>query len=664
MLSDKSAPQKPARSRYTIPLVFLSVAIIGVIAFLALFPNWQTPASPPSVMPPAVPEGVPPANPPRGPLAGAGPLDPHSVPRFATRLTGPLPVFVPESGSAYEITMKEFSQQILPPSFPATRVMGFSGNAKDPVTGRMLGEVIAVPGPTFEVSRGTPVRVTWINELTGPYTLPVDPTLHWADPSGTGMAMPPFAAYPPGDAAAQARVPTTIHLHGSETLSTFDGHPEAWYTADGRHGPAYSTAAPAGANAAVYEYPDQQPAATLWYHDHALGLTRLNVLSGLSGMFIIRDPDTARDPVAPLLPSGEYEMPLILRDYQFNTDGSIHFSADGANPSIHPYWQPEYFGDVITVNGKAWPAMDVKQGQYRFRFLDSSNARFYTMRFSNGMSFVQIGSDGGYLKAPVTLTSLTIGPAERADVLVDFSGIPAGTKIVLENSANSPFPDGDPFDPATTGQIMQFTVTGGNGFAPKTLPASLNPTLAGSFPNLPAPARTRILPLFEVEGPTTEPLMSLLNGQLWDGTITELPKAGSTEDWVIVDITEDAHTIHPHLIQFQLVKRQEINASAYTEDWEALNGEPPFEKSYIPKELAVEPYLTGAAVSPRPEEQGWKDTITVMPGQITVFRVRFAPTDGRAAFPFDPTAGPGYVWHCHILDHEDNEMMRPYRVVA
>ncbi len=477
------------------------------------------------------------------------------------------------------------------------------------------------------------------------------------------MVNAPFAPFPPGYPDAQARVPTTIHLHGSETLSSYDGNPDAWFTADGRHGPGYATAVPTDPNAAVYEYTNLQPACTLWYHDHSLGLTRINVLSGLSGMYILRDPDPATDPVAPLLPSGEYEMPLIIQDKQFNTDGSLAFPNVGDNPDLHPYWQPEFFGDVIVVNGKAWPNMNVKQGQYRFRILDSSSARFYTISFSNGMQFTKIGSDGGYMKSPAPLTSLTIAPAEREEILVDFSGIAPGTKIILQNSANAPFPGGDPVDPATTGIIMQFTVTGEKGAVPAELPADLNPSLTGSFPNLPAPDKSRILTLTEIEAPSTEPLVSLLNGQMWDGVVTELPRTGSTEDWTIADLTDDAHPIHLHLTQFQLVKRQDLNVTVYKGDWEALNGQPPFARDFMPKELPVEPYLTGDPVPPTTEEQGWKDTLVVMPGQITTFRVRFTPTDGRNVFSFDPTSGPGYVWHCHILDHEDNETMRPYKVI-
>ena len=368
-------------------------------------------------------------------------------------------------------------------------------------------------------------------------------------------------------------------------------------------------------------------------------------------------------------------MPLVIQDRIFMDDGSMYFPSDGNNPDVHPYWQPEFFGDTIMVNGKVWPNMNVDQGQYRFRLLDGSNARFYTLSFSNNMPFIQIGSDGGYLKAPVTLTELTIAPGERADILVDFSGLEAGTKVILTNTAFAPFkggePGGDPADPDTVGQIMQFTVTDEEGFVPQSLPDPLNDLLAGEWPTLPEEiSEERILPLVEVMSPADEPLEVLLNGQKWSAEISELPVLGSTEEWVIVNPTEDTHPIHLHLVQFQLVYRQWINDTAYWDDWMELNApyEPPFPLNYTPIELPIGPYLLGAPMEAPPNEQGWKDTIQAHPGQITVIRMRFAPIDGdiydaETLYPFDATAGPGYVWHCHILDHEDNEMMRPYKVI-
>jgi FtsP/CotA-like multicopper oxidase with cupredoxin domain len=256
-------------------------------------------------------------------------------------------------------------------------------------------------------------------------------------------------------------------------------------------------------------------------------------------------------------------------------------------------------------------------------------------------------------------------------VLVDFSSLAPGAKVIITNDAAAPYSGGDLPDPETTGQVMQFTVTSNNGRKAIWLPKTLNPTLTTPLPN---PANNqRILPLIEVEG-DNGPLMVTLNGQSYDGVLTEAPRVGSTEDWYIVNLTPDWHPIHLHLTQFQLVKRIPFNADQYKADWIAKNGEPPFDTNYIPTELPIEPYITGPAVNATANEMAWKDTVQAPDGMITVLRIRFAPqsspitgprspTPGVNKYPFDPTIGPGYVWHCHIVDHEDNEMMRPYKVV-
>jgi len=604
-------------------------------------------------------------------------LDPTTIPKYANQLTGPPPVYVPTAGNEYYVTATDFDQQILPQPLPKTCVFGYGGLAKDAITGAPLRFVRAAPGPTFEATRGTPINVKWVNGIKAPYMFAVDPTFHWANPNNMPMPTTPVTAppFPPGYHDAQSPVPIVTHLHGGEDQSTSDGHPDAWWTYDGKHGSAYNTYTATDPNSAVFHYPNAQPPTTLWYHDHALGLTRLNVMAGLAGFYQLRDP---ADPIAPLLPSGKYEMPLVIQDRNFYANGSLFFPSNGPNPAIHPYWREEFFGNTIMVNGKAWPNMNVDRGLYRFRLLDGSNARYYTLSFSNGMPFTMIGSDGGYLKAPVTLTKLTIAPAERADILFDFSNFTLGTKIILQNTANAPFPDGDSPNPLTTGQIMQFTVTCNPGRAPVTLPTTLNPTLAGSFPSLPTPTKTRVLTLAEVEGPNGTMAMNavevqkgemamndleyLLDGQEWSAPVTEQPQLGTTEDWVIINLTMHAHPIHLHLVQFQLVSRQAINATNYEKDWEMKNGEPPFNHSTI----ALDPiaYLTGSAEGASPQEHGWKDTINMNPGEVTTIRVRFAPIDENRTYPFDATAGPGYVWHCHMLDHEDNQMMRPYKIVS
>lgn len=645
-------------------------------------------------------------------------LDPLSIPKFVNQLTGPPPVYVPEiirdplgRGIAYRytVTMDEKMQQILPTidelgnptGFGMTSVWGYGGQAKDAVTGKSLGFVLNSPGPSFEAVRGIPSVVKWVNKVNTPYMFAVDPTLHWANPRNIPMqtvmdeAMnglaPPFppgyngspyivagTATNPNGFNAQSPAPLVAHLHGGEVQSRFDGHPEAWFTYNGKHGEAYNTLYPTTSNAAVYYYPNEQPATTLWYHDHGLGVTRLNVMSGLAGFYPLRDP---HDLLGRILPSGEYEMPLAIQDRIFQSDGSFYFPADEApNPDAHPYWSPEFFGNTIMVNGLVWPNMDVSRTMYRLRLLDGSNARFYTLSFVANpgtpsetiLPFTQIGTDGGYMKSAVKHTELTIAPGERADILVDFSSLAPETKVLLKNTANAPFPNGDPVDPDTTGQIMQFTVTSKSvsyitklkqSFT-KTLTApgkTLNCDLKGEWPTLPDPTKTRTLTLWEVMG-MGGPLEVLVNGQKYSAPVSETPKEGTTEEWVIVNLTADTHPIHTHLTQFQLVSRQPIDVDAYAADWIALNGgEPPY--MFTPKELAIEPYVTGAATEPAPNEFAWKDTIQMNPGEATTIRLRFAPIDGSNKYPFDPTRGPGYVWHCHIIDHEDNEMMRPYRVV-
>lgn len=444
----------------------------------------------------------------------------------------------------------------------------------------------------------------------------VDPTLHWANPNMLPMNPPlPWPLFPPGFPQAQSPVPVVTHLHGGEVPSTSDGHPDAWFTAGGLTGPAYVMSR--------YTYPNMQQPATLWYHDHALGITRINVYSGLAGFYLLRDPNNPLEnplpPAQPVLPGGKYEIPLVIQDRSFNVDGSFFFDSVGINPTIHPYWTPEFFGNTIMVNGKVWPNLDVEPRQYRFRVLNGSNARFYNLKLSKKQPFIQIGSDGGYLPAPVTLTSLLLAPGERADILIDFSGVAPGTSIILENDAKAPYPNGAPADPQTVGQIMQFTVplNAPPPVVPPPLPATLN-TMPVLAPNAP----TRTVTLHEVMGPAG-PVELLLNGQKWGAPISELPRVGSTEDWEIVNLTADTHPIHLHLVQFQVISRQGIQAKKYETDWMLINGMPPLANPTVT--LPVAPYLQGKPIGPDPNETGWKDTVKVNPGEVCRIRVRYAP---------------------------------------
>ncbi|CAH2213111.1 multicopper oxidase family protein [Tepidibacter aestuarii] len=592
----------------------------------------------------------------------AKPLNPKCIPKYVNQLPIP-PVFKPtivkdpitgeDISHNYTVTMTEFMQQILPPMFPQTTVWGYEGNVEDLCTGE-VSCFRSSPGATFETIRGIPANVQWINNITEPNLFAVDPTLHWANPNNIPTPTPPFLPFPPGYTLAQNPVPLVTHLHGAEVRSDSDGGPDAWFTAgEENKGSAFLKSR--------YTYPNTQEPTTLWYHDHALGTTRLGVYAGLAGFYLIKDPNNK---ISPLLPSGLYEIPIVIQDRSFNKDGSLFFPSNGVNPDVHPYWRPAFVGNAITVNGKVWPNLNVERRQYRFRLLNGSNTRTYNLKLSNEQPFIQIGSDGGFLPFPVTLNELLIAPGERADILIDFSILDPETTIIMTNDANAPFPNGRAPDPDTVGQIMQFTILDTPVVPPTKLPAKLN-----KIPVLTPDEQKKILTLNVVRGPNGA-LELLLDGQTWGAPISELPIVGSTVEWEIVNLTNGAHPIHIHLIQFQVANRQNFDNVAYREEWIKLNGEPPLNHPTVP--LPVDPFLEGSPIDPPLNERGWKDTVIMLPGEVTRLKLRFAPQDadpkkvnpGVNLFPFDPTFGPGYVWHCHILDHEDNEMMRPLKVTS
>jgi len=622
-------------------------------------------------------------------IPGVQPLDPNVVPKFVNQLSKP-PVFVPigtkfdsslgKNIPLYEATENIVFQQILPPGFPKTKIYGYGGLVNTAAEGQSarIQTVFSTPGPTFETTSNQRIFVHYVNNLSGPHMFAVDPTIMAANPNNAPIPSAPFKPFPGGYPEFQNPIVTVPHLHGGVTPSDSDGFPDSWFSKGlVKTGPTFTKT--------TFEYFNGQLPTMLWYHDHALGLTRLNLAAGLEGMFIIRDPQN--DNVAPLLPSGQFEVPLMLTDKAFNTDGSIHFTTVGDNPDVHPYWDPEYFGDEIMVNGTVWPNMNVQRRQYRFRIVDGSNARFYNLSLSNGMSFTQIGGDGSYLPAPVTLTSLFLAVCERADILIDFSNVAPGTKIVLQNSANAPFPGGDAPD-ANTSVVMQFTVQNTPAVHPKPLPAKLIsiPTLIES-PNIGNP---KLFTLNEQEHPVSgDPVSVLIDGRHFDADITELPRVGTTETWYIQNLTEDAHPIHIHLVEFQLESRQVIERDRFKAYWESLNGAT-LPLDHPPIRVNVEnPVDTGDGtgvrdflfdqdtglptepIPPSPSESGWKDVFIAPPFMITRLTIRLAPQSvkeadlfpGKNTFPFDPTKGPGYVWHCHILDHEDNDMMRPMKIV-
>jgi spore coat protein A len=430
----------------------------------------------------------------------------------------------------------------------------------------------SAPGPTFETRSGEPVLIEWVNALPSEHFLPVDHTIHGAE-------------------AGKPAVRTVVHLHGAKTGPESDGYPEDWIV------PGKSQ---------LYYYPNQQDAAMLWYHDHALGINRLNVYAGLFGTFFIRDSVEE----ALNLPKGKYELPLLLYDRLFTRDGQLLYPV---SPDPQSPWIPEVAGNAILVNGKLFPFLDVEPRRYRFRVLNASNSRFYHLSFSNGAAFHQIGTDQGLLPAPVPLTTLEIAPGERADLVIDFSDH-RGAQLILKNDAFV---------------VMQFRVSPTKATDITALPPALRPV-----PRIPESqaVQTRLLTLDEYVNKAGNPVMMLLNASHWSMPVTEKPVLGSTEIWTLINPTNDSHPIHLHLVRFQILDRQ----------------------SYVPWVFQTKRQLQflGPAQPPEPNEAGWKDTVRADPHMVTRIIVPFTGFTGR------------YVWHCHILEHEDNEMMRPYEVIA
>ena len=644
-----------------------------------------------------------------------GTLDPVSVPKYQTPML--IPPAMPRAGKVkqqmaknvdyYEIAMRQFPQQVLPAGLPATTVWGYGPN---PATVQGGPVVFNAPSLTIEAKYNRPVRVKWINELVDangnylPHLLSVDQTLHWANPPG-GLAgrdtRPDFTDQPtPGPYTGP--VPIVTHVHGAVGVGDeSDGYAEAWflpaandipagYAAEGtwydffKNKAANSFGETWGPGFATFQYPNLNRASTIWYHDHALGMTRINVYAGPAGFYIIRGgpddmvldnrfkkatPAVLPGP-APSIgdPAGMtyYEIPIAIQDRSFNTDGSLFYPDtreffDGIvgdfipGGEYSPIWNPEFFGNMMMINGNTWPFQTVEQRRYRFRFLNGCQSRFLILDFNQipGVQVWQIGNEGGYLAAPVDITALgntlLMGLAERADVIVDFGNVPVGNYVLGNIGPDEPFGGGipgldfDPADPASTGQIMAFNVVPGPKKDPTTPPQNL--VLPAIVP-LPPETVTRPLALIEkmgegvdadgipLEGPV-EALLGTVDAGIaverkWMEPVTEDPAVGATEVWEFYNTTGDAHPMHIHEIVFEVVNREGLVLD--------LDGE------------VIEPIqLDGIVTPPEPWETGFKDTVIAYPGQVTRVKAQFN--------------NPGqYVWHCHIVEHEDNEMMRPFRV--
>jgi bilirubin oxidase len=610
-----------------------------------------------------------------------GTLDPTTIPKYVTPLFI-LPAMPPVGSSSgvdlFSIAARRFTQQILPSGMPSSTVFGYGSTSNS--------QTFHYPGFTIEARVDRQTRVTWWNQLltgSGDFVPPlfaIDQTLHWANPPGgvAGRDSKPTFTSTPGP--YRGPVPFVTHLHGAHTFDEADGYPEAWYLPPARNIPSgyarvgsfYETfraqaRARTGVDwptgAAVFQYRNDQRATQLWYHSHELGLTRTNIYAGLSGMYFLRGgssdlpagvlPGPAPRPGDP--PGTRYrEIPLMIQDRSFNRDGSLFFpnSRDffGDVPpggpfipttDVPPQWNPEFFGNTMVVNGRTWPVQSVEARRYRFRILNSCNTRVLMLKVvtnplaarpaSAALPIWVIGADGGFLPSPRAVPRLTVASAERYDVIIDFSNVAPGTSLYLINEGpDEPFGGGEPetdfpaADPGTTGQVMKFVVTARTSSDNTTRPSDLRLPGAG---RLGGASRTRRLSLNEASSEFFDaPVMGMLgtvnadgtpNPLEWGSPITEHPALGATEIWELHNFTEDAHPIHVHLVQFEVLDRRPIDG--------------------------------GPARGPLPWETGTKDTVVSLPAEITRLKARF-DLSGQ------------YVWHCHIIDHEDNEMMRPYRI--
>ena len=517
--------------------------------------------------------------------------------------------------SRYEIAMREVEQK-LHRDLPATTVWGYDGQ---------------FPGPTIEAEQGEPIYVRWTNDLPDEHLLPEDTTIH--------SDIIPYDT--PG-------VRTVTHLHGGNVESESDGHAQAWFTRDfQKTGPEFEKK--------DYYYVNDQPPATLWYHDHALGITRLNVYAGLEGFYLLRnDHERNLD-----LPDGEYDIPLVLQDRSFDEDGSLFYPSvvsdeQGGSDESHPDPSivPQFYGDTPVVNGKAWPRLSVEPRSYRLRLLNGSNSRFYTLELlqydesssdidGDGPPFVQIGNDGGLLSSPIKIDDrLELGSSQRADLIVDFTEY-AGETLLLHNDAPAQYRgemSSADDDIVPLPEVMLVDVSD----AGDTRDADQLPDKLTQVPEIPVESvdNKRYLTL---NGGATDDYGRQLHllgtaqeqsGLEMGAPVTEVPSLGDTEIWSFANRSAMSHPIHLHLVHFQMLGRQSIG------DYEPED------------EIDLD-----ALEAPEPYERGWNDVITVNPAEVVHVIVHFGEYEGL----FNDQTGT-YMWHCHMVEHEDHDMMRPFEV--
>ena len=565
-------------------------------------------------------------------------------------------------------------------------------------------DTLSWPGQTIQVvnkSAGGPSEtvVRWANELRGKkHLLPVDTNLHWCyslhgDSSANGVDYRQFSIKRDG-------VPLITHLHGGHSDFQFDGNPEFFYSPDGEvKGPQWDFVDGGFAN--TFRYDNDVMAGNLWYHDHALGITRLNVYAGLAGFYFVRDGVDTGDPENPgPFPVFPYELAYAIQDRMFTTRGDLFYPAFPDDPfyegfiieeeadlppELFPDGGPtalaEFFGDHMVVNGKIWPKENVGPGFYRMRLLNGCDSRFLVIQFvavgenvidpndngaSNPIGFLVIGSDQG-LGTPALTDTLVIEPGGRYDIIFQFEA--SMKRVIMKNIGyDAPFggdfgppdPPDDVFPDRQTDRIMAFDVTGEITGAPKTV--NLQGLAYGGVVGNVSPVPVRRVALFEGkdEFGRLQPLLGTVEAlesnvksataYTWHLPTTENPTVNTTEEWEIYNFTADAHPVHLHLVNFEILGRNLI-------EFDSDDGDPGQTVEQHNGEFGTYPTITnievGAAVNLGPTdgyyETAPKDMVTALPGQVTRIRTIF-DKEGR------------YVWHCHILSHEDHEMMRVLQV--
>ena len=588
----------------------------------------------------------------------------------------------------------------------ATPVWGYA----DAVTNSKAG---TWPGKTFEVksSRGNAggdpeTRVSWTNGLKGTqqHLLPVDTNLHWC------YSLPKYEKY----SIAKNGVPLITHLHGGHSDFQFDGNPEFFYSPAGKNqvvGPQWNRKLVPGGFTTKFRYDNNVPAGNLWYHDHALGLTRLNVYAGLAGFYFVRDEDDTGDANNPIrLPAWPYEKAYAIQDRMYRDTGELFYSAypgdpfyegfitgEGAilPPELFPGGGPtalaEFFGDHMVVNGVNWPKEEVEPRNYRLHLLNGTDSRFMKLQFRLAdpladvsgniedlsgapIPFTVIGSDQGLATKATTVTQLLFEPGSRYDVIVNFNEVPLGSRVIMTNLlGDAPFggddPDldpenGDVFVNRQTDRVMAFDVVktfdnaigddfsistfdggmGGNSwnYAPPETPHTVTRKVA-LFEGL--DEFGRLQPLLGTAEPVVDMDGNTVSGAIaWHMPTTENPELGATEIWEIYNTTGDAHPVHLHLVNFEVIDRQWYTSDVIEQDVIQHNGE-------VGVGSRIENISLGAMAPQGDEyvENAPKDMVTALPGQVTRIKATF-DKPGR------------YVWHCHILSHEDHEMMRVLQV--